>query len=42
MNADQRPTDETPYEEPVAEDVELVAGTTEAAHGNVSTPPNIG
>ena len=37
MNADQRPTDETPYEAPLAEDVELVAGTAETVHGAVST-----
>ncbi len=36
MHADQRPTDETAYESPTAEDVELVAGTTETVHGAVS------
>jgi hypothetical protein len=42
MNADQRPAGETPYEAPVADDVEIVAGTSETATGNVSQPPNIG
>jgi hypothetical protein len=41
MNADQRPTDETPYETPEAEDVDLVAGVSETAPGNVSTPSGV-
>ena len=41
MAVEQRQTEETSYEAPIAEDVELVAGTTETAHGNVSQPPNI-
>ena len=31
-----------PYETPEAEDVEIVAGTSETATGNVSQIPNIG
>ena len=39
MNESQPPAE--PYEAPIAEDVELVGGTTETAHGNVSQTGNV-
>ena len=41
MAAEQRQHEETSYEEPIAEDVELVAGVSETAPGGVSTPNGV-